>query len=301
MTRRGHDLRVADRDPAHVIDRHRPLVIGQHVGRDATHLAQHPIQTEHHARQRPVDQRHDHPVARPGQPRAQQRRAPPADHRPIAIVELQPQPGLRDPRPRPPAMLGPPRPLRASDRPPRRAFRAHIAHRDQPLMRRIRMDRSLRTIHPLRDLLRERIDRRPRPRPRHQRPAARAIPQLHQPGDRLVITPHQRGGTAIRADQIERFQDLHHLLSRPHRAPTSTLACRAPHSARQTTPRPVAYRRDRGEPMAISGENSCPPAGNFDGRQWGFSHGRRHAGCRRAARAVFRGAGGSYCLGSEKP
>ena len=167
-------------------------------------------------------------------------------------------------------MLGPPRPLRASDRPPRRAFRAHIAHRDQPLMRRIRMDRPLRTIHPLRDLLRERIDRRPRPRPRHQRPAARAIPQLHQPRDRLVITPNQRGRTAIGADQIKRFQDLHHLLSRPHRAPTSTLACRAPHSARQTTSRPSLSTRpgrtdghQRGELMSASGEFRWPPVGIF--------------------------------------
>src|SRR3954453_735847 len=138
------------------------------------------------------------------------------------------------------------------------------------MMRRIGVDRSLRAIHPLRDLLRERIDRRPRPRRRHQRPAARAIAQLDKPGDRLVITPHQRGRTAIRADQIERFQDLHHLLSRPHRAPTSTLASRAAHSASHMTSRPALSTRPRRtdrhqweELMSASGEFRWPPVGIF--------------------------------------
>src|SRR4051794_7935769 len=146
-------------------------------------------------------------------------------------------------------------------------------------MRGIGMDRPLRTIHPLRDLLRERINRRPRPRPRHQRPATRPVTQLHQPRDRLVITPHQPGRTAVRADQIERFQDLHHLLSRPHRAPTSTLACQASHSARHMTSRPSLSTRPGktdghqwGELMSASGEFRWPPVGIFS---WPPSSGSR--------------------------
>src|SRR4051812_37972125 len=137
-------------------------------------------------------------------------------------------------------------------------------------MRGVGMDRSLRAIHPLRDLLREWIDRRPRPRPRHRRTAARASPQLHQPRDRLVITPNQPGSTAIGTDQIKRFQDLHHLLSRPHRAPTSTLAYRASHSARHMTSRPSLTTRPGrtdghqwGELMPASGEFRWPPVGIF--------------------------------------
>ena len=38
-----HDLRVAHRDPAHVIDRHRLLVVSQRVGRRATKAPQRPI------------------------------------------------------------------------------------------------------------------------------------------------------------------------------------------------------------------------------------------------------------------
>ena len=30
----------------------------------------------------------------------------------------------------------------------------------------------------------------------------------------------------------------------------------------------------RGEPMATSGEKTCPPVGRFDGRRWGETDGR---------------------------
>ena len=82
MTRDLNDRRVADRDPAHVLDRHRLLVIRQRVGRHATHRAQRAVQPDHHARQRLVAQRHHHPKPRPRQPRAEQHR--PRSRRPRA-------------------------------------------------------------------------------------------------------------------------------------------------------------------------------------------------------------------------
>ena len=81
MTGNVDDRRVADRDPAHVIDRHRLLVIGQRVGRHTVEPPQRPVQPDHHRRQRLLAQRHHHPIARPRQPRAEQHR-PRAARRP---------------------------------------------------------------------------------------------------------------------------------------------------------------------------------------------------------------------------
>ena len=61
MTGDLDDRRVADRDPAHVIDRHRLLVIGQRVGRHAIEQPQRAVQPDHHRRQRLVAQRHHRP------------------------------------------------------------------------------------------------------------------------------------------------------------------------------------------------------------------------------------------------
>ena len=207
----GHDLRVADRDPADMIDRHRLLVIGQRVGRRAAERAQRAVDRHHHRRHRPIAQRDHDPEPRPRQPRTEQRRRPAADDRAVAIVPLHPQPGLGHPRPCPPPMLGTPPPLGVSDRPPGRALRTHVAHRDQPLMRLIRADLPPRAIDPLLDLDRERIDLRPGPRRRRQ-PAARLITGTHPMRDRLVITPRQHRRATQRAGQVIRLQNLHHFL-----------------------------------------------------------------------------------------
>jgi hypothetical protein len=63
-------------------------------------------------------------------------------------------------------MLGAPASLRIGDRAPRRALRTHVTHRDEALMRDVRADLAARPVNPLLDLLRERVDARPRPRPR---------------------------------------------------------------------------------------------------------------------------------------
>ena len=163
MTGDLDDRRVADRDPAHVLDRHRLLVIGQRVGRDAIEPPQRPVQPDHHRRQRLVAQRHHHPIPRPRQPRAEQHRPGAGDHRPVAIVPLQPQPRLRDPRPRPPPVLLAPPALGLRDRPPGRALRPLIPHRDQLRVRLISADPPARAIDQLLDLRRERVDQRPPP------------------------------------------------------------------------------------------------------------------------------------------
>ena len=131
MARDLNDRRVPHRDPAHMLDRHRLLVVGQRIRRHAIHGTQRPIQADHHAGQRLVAQRHHHPKPRPRQPRAEQHRAHPGDLGPVAVIPLQPQPRLRDPRPRPPPVLVAPPALRSRDRPPRRAIRPLIPHRDQ--------------------------------------------------------------------------------------------------------------------------------------------------------------------------
>ena len=83
-----------------------------------------------------------------------------------------------------------PAPLRVGDRAPRRALRALIPHRHQPPMRDIGADPPARTLHPLSDLLRERIHARTRTH-RHRQPAASLITNAHPVRDHLVITPSE--------------------------------------------------------------------------------------------------------------
>ena len=217
MTGDLHDRRVADRDPAHVLDRHRLLVIGQRIRRDAIEPPQRPVQPDHHRRQRLLAQRHHDPIPRPRQPRAEQHRPRPGDHRPLAIVPLQPQPRLRDPRSRAPPVLLPPATLGLRHRPPRRALRTLIAHRDQLRMRLISTDPTARAIDQLLDLHRERVHQRPPPLALRQ-PATRRLPSGDQPRDRLVITPRQHRRPSQRPGQVIRLKDLHRFLRFLHPA-----------------------------------------------------------------------------------
>ncbi len=216
-----HDRRVADRDLADMIDRHRLLVVGQRVGRRPAERAQRTVQRQHDRRHRAVAQRQHDAVARPRKPRAEQHRRPARHQGPVAVVPLHPQAGLNDPRPRPPAVLGAPPALGIGDRPPGRALRTHVAHRDQPLMRRIRADLPARTVDPLLDLHRERIHPRPRPH-RHRQPAAGLVTRTHPLRDGLVITARQLRRTTQRASQVKRFQDLHHFLRALQAGPLRT-------------------------------------------------------------------------------
>ena len=211
MAADGHDLRVAHRDPAHLINAHGPLVIGQRVRRRGPKRSQRPIERHHHRRHRLIPQRQHDPKARPRQPRAEQHRRPAANLGPVAIVPLHPQPRLRDPRPIPPPMPLPPAALGLRDRPTRRSLRPQIAHRDQRRVRLIRTDLPVRTLDQLLDLRREPVNHRPRSR-RHRQPATSGIPGRHPMRDRLVITPAQLRRSPQRTGQIKRLQNLHDFL-----------------------------------------------------------------------------------------
>jgi hypothetical protein len=78
-------------------------------------------------------------------------------------------------------------------------------------MRDIGADPPTRPVDPLLDLLRERIDPRPRPT-RDGQSAASLVACAHPVRHGLVITPDQLRGTAQRAGQVKRLQNLHHFL-----------------------------------------------------------------------------------------
>ena len=251
-----HDLRITDRDPAHVINRHGLLVVGQTVSGTAPEHAHRAIQAHHHRWQRFVAQRHHHPEPRPRQPRAEQHRRPPGDLRPVAVVPLHPQPRLRDPRPRPPPVLATPPPLGLRDPPARRPLRPQVADRDQLPVRGISPDLPVRAVDQLIDLLGEqRLHRRPGAL--HDRHPARPLTLPDPVRDRLVITSDQARRRAERARQVIRLQNLHHSL-RLHHVPVSR-------SRLDSQTRGVTGR---------SGQNrwgeSWPPVGRISGRPWGF-------------------------------
>src|SRR6202012_2999989 len=98
--------------------------------------------------------------------------------RALAIVELHPQPRLRDPRPRAAPVTLPPPPLRISHPPPRHPRRTLIADRDQPAVRDIRPDPPRRTVDQLMDLRLKDLRHR-RPLALHGRPPARELALMH--------------------------------------------------------------------------------------------------------------------------
>ena len=100
--------------------------------------------------------------------------------------------------------------------------------------------------------------RTPRPRPRPTRdgqPAASLVACAHPVRDGLVITPDQLRGTAQRAGQVKRLQDLHHFLR--------TLQGRPPTRRQQD----AAVSSDRSG--HDRGEIRSPRAGRSGDRQWG--------------------------------
>jgi hypothetical protein len=161
-------------------------------------------------------------------------------------------------------MLGPPPPLGRRDRAARCALRAPIAHRHQPLTRHVGADPSARAIDPLLDLLRKRIQPRPRPH-RHRQTADDLIAGAHPVRDRLVITPDKLRCTTQRARQIKRLQDLHHFLRAPQArlldAPPMTRRPEQPTGQDDTTGRSDGH--PWGDPMAANGDFRSPPMGRF--------------------------------------
>jgi hypothetical protein len=211
MAPHAHDLRVTHRDPAHLIDRHRLLVIGQCVRGRGPKRSQRPIQADHHRRHRLIPQRQHDPKPAPRKPRAEQHRRAARHHRPIAVIPLHPQPRLGDPRPIPAPVPLPPAALGLRDRATRCALRPQIPHRDQRLVRLIRPDLPARTRDQLVDLRREPVDHRARP-DRHRQPATSSVPDRDPMRDRLVITTSQLRRCTQRTSQIKRLQNLHDFL-----------------------------------------------------------------------------------------
>ena len=205
------DRRVAHRDPAHMISRDGPFVVGQRVSRDAPNQAQRAVEAHDHARHRAIPQRQHDPVARPRKPRAEQARRASRDLRPVAVIPLQPAARLGHPRPRAAPVLNAPYPLRPSDRSSRRALRPQIAHQNELFVRLVRPDPALRQVNPLLDLLAVPLDPRTSANTRRQ-PAPSLITSPHPMRDRLVITARELRGAAQRARQIKRLKNLHNFL-----------------------------------------------------------------------------------------
>ena len=144
-----------------------------------------------------VTQRHHHPIPRPRQPRAEQDRRTAGDLGPVAVVPLQPQARLRDPRPGAAPVLLAPAPLRLCDRPSGRALRPLIADRHELAVRGIRPDLPARAIHQLIDLLAVPVPRRAPPSLRLQ--AAVPVTDRDPMRDRLVIAPGKQRRSAQRS------------------------------------------------------------------------------------------------------
>ena len=153
-----HHVRMPDRHPCDMLNRHGLLVVGQRVRRCAAKPPQCRVQAAQQRRQGAIPRRQHHPEPRPGQPPAEQHRAAAINSRAVAPVELQPQPGFRYPGPEHPAVPGPPRLPGPRDRPPRRPLRPEKTHRHELLVRHVRADPALGLIHRLLELRQKLID-----------------------------------------------------------------------------------------------------------------------------------------------
>jgi hypothetical protein len=129
--------------------------------------------------------------------------------RPAPPVPLQPQARLGDPRPVRPAVPGSPPGLRRRRRPPRSPLVPGEPHHGQPLMHDVGPHLALGPVHPLLDLVQERVD--------HLRPSRRLahgpaqIPGQRIPAHRLRICLAQRRRRMRDAGRIERFENFHDL------------------------------------------------------------------------------------------
>jgi hypothetical protein len=260
----GHlnDRRVAHRDPAHMLDRHRLLVIRQRVGGTPIHVAQRAVQPDHHRRHRLVAQRHHHPIPRSRQPRTEQHRAHARNLGPVPVVPLQPLPRLRDPRPRPAPMLLPPPALGLRDRLPGRAIRPLKPNRDQHPVGLIGPDERVRMVNQLRHLPGERLSTITNAgraaRSDSPPPTAHRFPGGDQSRDRLVIATRQRRRATQRPGQVIRLKDLHRFLRFLHSQPSSDRAS-------------TATRAEVPAPQDSRGENKWPSMGRTSGHQRGDS------------------------------
>ncbi len=190
------------------------LVVGQRIHRRPADPAQRGIQAGHQRGQRAIPGGDHHPEPRPGQPRAKQQRDPqhpvrPRHPRPRPPVPLQPQPRLADPWPVGAPTPGPPTRLGLGHRPARGPLIAVEPHHHQPLVGLVCPDAALRAVHPLLDLVQERIDQpRPAAGPFH-RPAP--IPRLHIAAHRLRIDLGQLRRRMRAAGRVVRLENLHDL------------------------------------------------------------------------------------------
>jgi hypothetical protein len=246
-----------------VLDRHRLLVIGQPIGRRPAEPAQRGIQAGDHARQGLVPDRQHHPEPAPRQPGAKQQGRPPADHRPAAVVPLQPHPRLGHPGPVDPPPAGLPGPLGRSHRSPGRALRPLIAERDQLVVGDISAQLAAAALHPLLQLGPIGVH--------HHGPGRRVGGERASPaggdvaGDGVMIAAGQLGGVPVASGQVERFKDLHDLLGRLHCGPSSGAA----RWHAQSTRGGAARRYTPAEQRTVAGEISWPPLGKSYGRQRG--------------------------------
>jgi hypothetical protein len=149
---------------------------------------------------------------------------------------------------RPPGLLG------RRDRAPGGALRSAEAHRDELVVGNVGADQPVEAVHPLLDLVQERINGHHPPRLLIR--AEASITQRHIVRHRLVITAGQCGRGAIPTGQVERLQNLHDLLTAFH-----LLAFRPRHIRSTTaspTPPPITGNDTTamGKSVAVSGEIS---------------------------------------------
>ena len=162
--RRQH-LRMADRDAGHMLDGDGLLVVGEQVGGHPADAAQRGVHRGDHRGQRLVQDRQHHPVARPGQPGAEQLGWHARHRRAVAEVVLHPHPRLGQPRPVHPGPPGPPVGPHLGHRPPGRARRPLIAQVDQLAVGDVGAQPAPGALHPLLQLGQERVDEH---RPAHR-------------------------------------------------------------------------------------------------------------------------------------
>ena len=248
-----------------MLDRHRLLVVGQRIRRNtidhaaASDPARSPPTAASCRATAPPPGTATTPATRRTTPSAT-RRPPARPHNPTAATT--PAAGSTAV---PPPVLVAPTALGLRDRPPRRAIRPLIAHRDQHPMHHISPHRRAGAIDQLIDLRRERVNQRPLPRPCRQ-PATRRVPRRDQPRDRLVITPRQRRRSTQRARQRHTPQGSPSLPPVSSQPPSSDRALTTTR-ARVPAPQDRTVGRNRGHPwgetVATSGEIRWPPMGSF--------------------------------------
>ena len=257
----GDDLRVADRDPGDPLDGHRPLVVGEQVGRHPADLPEGRVETGEQAAHRPIPGRDDDPEPAPGEPGAEQERRPAIDHRSAAPVELEPHAGLGDPRTVRPPAAGPVRGLGQPDGPAGRPLRAVEAERSQPLVDDVGPDPPGRALDELLDLRAVRVDlhRPPDPGGRVVAP----VTPVDVAGDGLRIAGGEVGRRMGAAGEIECFEDLHDLPVRLLHGPSGSgddLGVGTPQGSPGRGDRDGRDWMARGDQLSADREISCPSA-----------------------------------------